>query len=59
MAIFSHGFSIGYYRVILVNFKLNDIAGYRVKICSLEMRRLICKNKVAVEKYNVKALELL
>ena len=23
------------------------------------MRRLICKNKVAVEKYNVKALELL
>ena len=59
VTLFYYRFSAGDYRVILVDFKLSDIAKYRVKICSLGMRRLIYKNKVAVEKHNMKALELL
>ena len=59
IAIFSYRFGTRDYRVILVDFKLNDIVVYRVKICSLEIRRIIHENKVVVEKCNIKALDLL
>ena len=59
MTIFPCRFGTEDHRVILVDFKLSDIAGYRAKIYSLGMRRLICENKVVVEKCNMKALELL
>ena len=47
------------YSMIIVDFNLRDIAGYWVKICYLGIRRLTGDNKLAVEKYNAKALELL
>ena len=47
------------YRVIIVDFNLKDAVDYQVKICYLEMSRLIGDNKLAVEKYNTKALDLL
>ena len=57
--IFPYGFGIGDYRIILVGFKQSNVVGYRVKICSLGIRKLICENKAVVEKHNMKALELL
>ena len=57
--IFSHRFSTRDHRVILVDFKLRDVAKNRVKIYSPGMRRLICENKAVVIKCSIKALELL
>ena len=57
--IFYYRFGIEDHRVILVDFKLSNVAGYRVKIYSLEMRRLIHENKIVVEKCSIRALELL
>ena len=49
--ILSHRFDIEDYQIILVNFKYSDIAGHRIYIYSLEMQRLMCDNKLVVEKY--------
>ena len=38
------------HKIVLVNFKQSDVVGFRVKIYSLGMRRLICENKVAVKR---------
>jgi len=57
--IFPCRFGAGDYSIILVDFKQSNIAEHRVKIYSLEIRRLICENKAVVEKYNMKALDLL
>ena len=54
-----HKFSIGNHRIIAVDFNLKDVAGYQVKICYPEMRRLVGDNKLVIEKYNAKVLELL
>ena len=50
---------MGDYRIIIVDFNLRDKTGYQVKIFYLEMRRLTRDNKLVVEKYNMKVLELL
>ena len=52
-------FGIGDYRVILVDFKLNDLAGYRVNICTPNARRLIEHEPSVVARYNNKAKELI
>ena len=57
--VFSYQFGLCNHRVILVDFKLSNTTGHRVRIYSLEIRRLIYKNKAVVEKYNAKALKLL
>ena len=58
MITLSYRFGIGDYRIILVNFKQSDTVGYRVKICSPGMWRLAHKNRIVVEKYSKKHLDL-
>ena len=48
-----HMFGAGDHRVILVDFDINDLIRSKMKICIPSMRRLICENKAAVEKYNL------
>ena len=52
-------FSIEDYRVILVDSKLDDAAGHRVNICTLNMRRLIEDKPLVIVRFNDKARELI
>ena len=57
--IFPCRFGTGDYQIILVDFKFSNVAGYRINICSSGIWRLIYDNKIAIEKYIKKTLELL
>lgn len=59
VSVFPHKFGAGDHRVILVDFKLDQIIQQNVRICTPSMRRLICENEQSVEKYNNLALSLL
>ena len=59
MILLPYRFSAEDYRAILVDFKLENIAGYRVKICTLNMRRLIGNKSSVVARHNDKAKELI
>ena len=52
VSILPHRFSAGNYRVILVDFDLDQIMERNARICRLKMRRLICENKNSVMNYN-------
>ena len=55
MILLLYRFSIGDYSTILVDFKLDDIAGYRVNISTLKIRKLIGDKA----RYNEKEKELI
>ena len=59
MSILPCEFGVGDYRVILVNFNIDELIGRRVKIYSSSVRRLICENQSAVDKYNCRVVELI
>ena len=44
VSILPHKFGTGNYRVIIVDFEIDQIIGSRVRICTLMMRRLIYGN---------------
>ena len=56
---FPRSFSTSDHKVALVEFNVRHVARHRVRICHLEMRRLICEKKSVVDKYKKKSLELL
>ena len=58
VSLLSHVFGTGEHRVILVDFDINGFLGSRMKTCSPSMMRLTLKNRSAVEKHNLRALEL-
>ena len=59
VSILSQKFGIGDHRVILVDFNFDQIVERRVRICTQQMRRLICNNHKSVMKYNDTAWQLL
>jgi len=56
---FPHKFGAGDYRMILVDFNLDQIIEQGVNTCDPSMKRLICENKKSVESCNQLAWELL
>ena len=52
-------FSIEDYRVIIIDFKLENLVGYKVNIYTLNMRRLIGDKPLVTARYNEKAKELI
>ena len=59
VSILPQKFSVGDHRVILVDFNFDQIVERRVRICTPQMRRLICNNHKSVMKYNEIAWQLL
>ena len=59
MSILLYKFSAGDYRVILVDFNIYELTGWRVKVCSISIRWLICKNQLAIDNYNFRAVEFI
>ena len=51
-------FGMGDHRLIIINFRLDDIVEYRVNIYALNMRRLIGNKSLVVARCNAKAIEL-
>ena len=47
------------YRAIIINFKLDNIVGHKVNICTLNTRKLIEDNSLIVARCNNKIKELM
>ena len=52
VSILPQKFGMGDYRVILVDFNFDQIVERSIRICTPQMRRLICNNYKSVMKYN-------
>ena len=59
MPVLLYKFGIGDYRVVLVNFNIDELIDRRVKVCSPLMRQLIHKNQQAIDNYNFRVVELI
>ena len=59
VSILPQKFGAGDHRVILVDFNFDQIVERRVRICTPQMRRLICNNHKSIMKYNDTAWQLL
>jgi hypothetical protein len=59
VSILAQKFSMGDHRVILMDFNFDQIVERRVRICTLQMRRLICNNHKSIMKYNETVWQLL
>ena len=59
MILLLYGFGTRDHRAIITDFELEDAVGYRVNICTLNIKSLIGDKSLVVARYNKKVKELI